>query len=116
MTTTTTGWWSTTRSFIACFVLFFFFVFSTTTTLDNFEVVLDVGCGTGVLSMFAARAGAKRVVGIDNSGMLLHARTAIAANGFGPRASRRPRAAGAAAADGEGSVDEPCEIEVSIEG
>ena len=29
------------------------------------RVVMDVGCGTGVLSLFAARSGASRVVGIE---------------------------------------------------
>ncbi|SPP83944.1 protein arginine N-methyltransferase 1 [Drosophila guanche] len=31
------------------------------------KTVLDVGCGTGILSIFASQAGASRIVGIDNS-------------------------------------------------
>ncbi|KAJ0412776.1 hypothetical protein ATCC90586_002406 [Pythium insidiosum] len=46
------------------------------------KIVLDVGCGTGILSMFAAKAGAKHVYGVDCSGILVQAREIVKTNGF----------------------------------
>lgn len=45
-----------------------------------FQTVLDVGCGTGILSMFAAKAGAARVIGIEMSNIVEHAKKIITAN------------------------------------
>jgi type I protein arginine methyltransferase len=46
--------------------------------------VLDVGCGTGVLSMFAARGGAEKVFAVDGSPEIAQvARKICAANGYG---------------------------------
>lgn len=46
------------------------------------KVVLDVGCGTGILSMFAAQAGAKLVIGVDMSSIIHQAKKIVEANGF----------------------------------
>ena len=44
------------------------------------KVVLDVGCGTGILSMFAAKAGAAKVIGVDMSSIVEYARKIVADN------------------------------------
>jgi SAM-dependent methyltransferase len=49
------------------------------------KVVLDVGCGTGILSMLAARAGAKKVIGVDMSSILRTSQKVIEKNGLGDR-------------------------------
>ena len=88
------------------------------------KTVLDIGCGTGILSMFAARAGAKLVVGIDMSTMAFKAMDNVKENGLediitivhgkvedlGDRGDRSERSSGSSSgsggsASGSGAAD-----------
>src|SRR5207237_7604104 len=44
--------------------------------------VLEIGCGTGVLSLLAAKAGARSVVGIDATSVVYVDETSIACSGL----------------------------------
>ncbi|KAK0410667.1 hypothetical protein QR680_005263 [Steinernema hermaphroditum] len=46
------------------------------------KVVMDVGSGTGILSMFAAKAGARKVIAVEFSNMAIQSRQIIRDNGF----------------------------------
>lgn len=46
------------------------------------KVVLDVGCGTGILSMFAAEAGASKVIGVDNADIIDSTRKIVEMNKY----------------------------------
>ncbi|XP_058097814.1 probable protein arginine N-methyltransferase 6 isoform X3 [Magnolia sinica] len=53
------------------------------TKYQNFiagKVVVDVGCGTGILSIFCALAGAKRVYAVDASDIAVQANEVVKAN------------------------------------
>eukprot|EP01132_Coremiostelium_polycephalum_P005863 gene5863-7292_t len=47
------------------------------------KIVLDVGAGTGILSMFAAKAGAKKVYAVEGSFMATYCQKLVESNGFG---------------------------------
>ena len=49
------------------------------------KVVLDIGCGTGILSFFASKAGARHVYGIDCSDIINYAQEIVNRNGYGDR-------------------------------
>lgn len=51
-------------------------------TLIEGKVVMDVGCGTGILSIFCAQAGAKTVHAVECSSMGKLARKVVAENGL----------------------------------
>ncbi|KAK3285548.1 Protein arginine N-methyltransferase 1 [Cymbomonas tetramitiformis] len=49
------------------------------------KIVLDVGCGTGILSLFAAKSGAKHVYAIECSNIADRAKDIVADNGYADR-------------------------------
>lgn len=46
------------------------------------KTVLDIGCGTGILSMFCAKAGAAKVIAVDASAIITKAQENIFHNGL----------------------------------
>ena len=46
------------------------------------KIVMDIGSGTGVLSIFAAKAGAKKVYAIENAGISNVSEEIIKQNGL----------------------------------
>lgn len=46
------------------------------------KIVLDVGCGTGILSLFAADAGAKKVFAVDLASITNQAKIIVEENGY----------------------------------
>jgi protein arginine N-methyltransferase 1 len=53
------------------------------------KAVVEIGCGTGILSLFAAKAGARRVIVIEETGIAEVAAEMFAANGCADRVELR---------------------------
>jgi SAM-dependent methyltransferase len=50
--------------------------------VDNDTVVLDLGCGSGILSFFAVQAGCRKVYALERSPFIRHAEAVAQRNGF----------------------------------
>lgn len=46
------------------------------------KIIMDVGCGTGILSIFCAQAGAKKVYAVEASNLAFLAKEIIKENNF----------------------------------
>ena len=69
------------------------------------KVVLDVGCGTGILSLFCVKAGAAHVYGIECSAIADQAVRVVEDNGCADRVTIVKVSGGGDAAGGEGGRD-----------
>lgn len=58
-------------------------ILSNADSLFRDKIILDIGCGTGVLSLFCAKAGAKKVIAVDATDVLKQAKEIIDLNGYG---------------------------------
>lgn len=52
----------------------------TNSNMFNNCIMLDVGCGTGILSMFAAKSGCRQVISVDQSDIIFHAMDIVREN------------------------------------
>ena len=57
-------------------------ILSNSESLFRGKTVLDIGCGTAVLSLFCAKAGAKKVIAVDNSDIINQAKQIVKLNGY----------------------------------
>ncbi|XP_065364498.1 protein arginine N-methyltransferase 1-B-like [Calliphora vicina] len=70
-------------------------VLKDTVRIDNFKAaimhnkhlfkgkcVLNIGCGTGIFALFAAKAGAAKVFAVDSSNVVYYTRQIVQANGY----------------------------------